>query len=488
MPEPALANIKRNFFFNFLLSCAQVLFPLFSIPYISRVLDPEGVGRVGFIDSFTYYFIVLAELGITVYGIREVASRKNDALQLRKLVSELLLLHLVSSGVALIFYAVSIAFLWEKIGDARLILFSALFFVVNFFSCDWYFIGREKFGFITLRTVIVRLLALLSIFLLIHQPGDYYIYYGIIAAAGIASIIWNISILLTETPVSFRSANWKQHLPKVLITYLIAILYSIPIWLDNVLLGLVSTATAVGYYAFAVKLIRTGTTVLTDSFLVFFPRIVSLAGENNEKQLREKLLMNIQFIILFAVPMGAGLYLLADDFTHVFYGDGFTMIKNDLKILALFPLLKGISLFLSNPVLIAHRFERVFLNNLLVGSIFFLITSLVLGRWQEDAGVCVALVLTEVLLIILNHLSVRRLLPGVNVFDWRTLGHAVAGAVIFIPLTYLTGELITDPIIRLIVSALVCTLFYLAFITFIVRNEFALRLKNALLRSIGRSS
>ncbi|MCG2614773.1 oligosaccharide flippase family protein [Terrimonas sp. NA20] len=486
MPEPALANIKRNFFFNFLLSCAQVLFPLFSIPYISRVLDPEGVGRVGFIDSFTYYFIVLAELGITVYGIREVASRKNDVVQLRKLVSELLFLHLVSSLVALIFYAVGIAVLWEKIGDTRLILFSALFFVVNFFSCDWYFIGREKFGFITLRTVVVRLLALLSIFLLIHKPDDYYIYYGIIAAAGIASIVWNLMILLKETPVSFRSVNWKQHLPKVLITYLIAILYSIPIWLDNVLLGLVSTVAAVGYYAFAVKLIRTGTTLLTDSFLVFFPRIVSLADGNDEKQLQEKLRMNIQFIILLAVPMGAGLYLLAGDFTHVFYGNNFTQVQQDLKILALFPLLKGVSLFLSNPVLIAHRFERIFLNNLLVGSVFFVVTAILLGYWKEDSGICVALIMTEVLLIILNYLSVRRVLPLLVVFDWKSVVHAMAGASLFIPVIYLTGELIADPALRLIISALVCMLAYFTFITFIARNEFALRLKTVLLNSMAR--
>ncbi|MET0462839.1 MAG: oligosaccharide flippase family protein [Chitinophagaceae bacterium] len=487
MPATLLATIKRNFFFNFLLSCAQVLFPLFSIPYISRILDPEGVGRVGFIDSFTYYFIVLAELGITVYGIREVASRRNDAVQLQKLVAELLLLHMISSGVALLFYVAGVAILWEKIGDSRLVLFSVLFFVVNFFSCDWYFIGREKFGFIAIRTIIVRLLALLSIFLLIDQPADFYLYYGIIAASGIASILWNIAILLEEMPVSLRSANWRQHLPKVMITYLIAILYSIPIWLDNVLLGLVSTATAVGYYAFAVKLIRTGTTVLTDSFLVFFPRIVSLAGENDEKQLQEKLLMNIQFILLFAVPMGAGLFLLADDFTSVFYGSGFAMLQNDLKILALFPLLKGISLFLSNPVLIAHRFERIFLNNLLIGSVFFLITALLLGHWKEDAGVSTTLVLTEVLLIILNYLSVRRLLPMIRIFDWKSFFHAVAGAMLFIPLTYLTGKLIADPLPRLMVSVVICVLFYFGFITFIVRNEFALKLKSTLFRSISRS-
>lgn len=481
-----LVNLKRNFFYNFLLSCAQVLLPLFSIPYISRVLDPEGVGKVGFMDSFTYYFVVLAELGITVYGIREVARCKHDAVALKKVVSELVFLHLLSSFVVSVFYLAGVAVLWNKIGDERLVLFSALFFAANAFSCDWYFIGRERFGFITLRTLVIRLFALLAIFSLIRQPGNYYIYYAIISMSGMASIIWNIVVLTRELPLSFRSVNWKQHVPKVMITYLIAILYSIPIWLDNVLLRLVSTATAVGYYAFAVKIVRTGTNVLTDSFLVFFPRIVSLASVQDEKQLQEKLMMNIQYIILLAVPMGAGLYLLAGDFTGIFYGDKFILIQGDIRILAFFPLLKGTSLFLSNPVLIAHQFEKLFLYNLLAASIVFVAAALMLGYWINDHGLCFALLGTEVLLIALNYNTVRRVLPSLKLFDWNTLWHSLAGTALFIPLVYLLGNFITEPAWRLIISIAACGAVYFVFITFIVRNAFALRLLQALLRLVRK--
>lgn len=106
-----MATIKRNLLYNFILSFSQVLLPLVSIPYISRVLDPDGIGRVGFIDSFTYYFIIIAEFGITVYGIREVAKCKHDAVKLKSLVSELMTLHVLSSCVTLVLYGAGVFFI-----------------------------------------------------------------------------------------------------------------------------------------------------------------------------------------------------------------------------------------------------------------------------------------------------------------------------------------------------------------------------------------
>jgi O-antigen/teichoic acid export membrane protein len=128
-----LSNLKKNLSYNFILSLSQLLFPLISIPYISRVLDPAGIGKVSFIDSFTWYFISFAEFGIVTYGIREIAKNRNDPAFLKKLSAELLLLHMITSGVVLAVYLPVVFLLWHKIGDIRLLFFSLSFFVVNFF-------------------------------------------------------------------------------------------------------------------------------------------------------------------------------------------------------------------------------------------------------------------------------------------------------------------------------------------------------------------
>lgn len=471
-----MANIRRNLVYNFLLSFSQVLMPLVSIPYISRVLDPDGIGRVGFIDSFTYYFVVLAEAGIMMYGIREVAKLRDQPAALRQLVSELITLHLVTSAVVLVFYLAGIWLLWEKIGDIRLLIFSVSFLVVNAFACEWYFIGQERFGYIAARSMLIRMSGLLSMFLLIHAPADYYIYYAIIACSAMIAGIWNIAILFRETGYSWRQVQLVKHLRRVWVTYLISLLYSVPLMLDHVLLGLVSTATAVGFYSFSVRAVRVSATLVTDSFLVFFPRIVALGSQRAIDEVQQKLRVNLQFILLLALPMGMGLFLLADDIALYFFGNKFAGVGYNLRILAFFPLLKGFSLFLSNPILIAHHREINFLRNLVVSTGLFVVAALIAGYHAADTGICWSLLGAELVLIALNYRSVSRVLPQLPVTDRRTLLHGLGGVLLFIPVVLLLHSAGIDGWLFLLIAVVSCKLVYFGFLIFVVRNTFAQRL------------
>lgn len=49
-------TIKRNFVYNLLLQISAVLFPIITAPYIARVLDPDGVGIVNFVNTYASYF------------------------------------------------------------------------------------------------------------------------------------------------------------------------------------------------------------------------------------------------------------------------------------------------------------------------------------------------------------------------------------------------------------------------------------------------
>ena len=469
-----MANIKRNLAYNFALSCSQLLLPLLSIPYVSRVLDPAGIGRVGFIDSFTFYFVIIAEFGITTYGIREVAKCQDDPVKLHKLVPQLLTLHAISSLFTLLVYATGIMLLWQRIGEMRLVLFSFSFFIAHCFACEWYFMGREKFGYIAIRSIVVRLLGLASIFVLVRQPADYYLYYAAIVGSAVLTTVWNIAIMFREIPFSFRQVAWRQHLRFVWVTYLISLFYSIPLMLDNVLVGLVSTVTMVGLYSFSVKVVRIGSTILTDSFLIFFPRIVSLSHEMKQEQLLQKLSLNVQFIILLAIPMGVGLFLVADELALVFFGPKFTGTADNLRILALFPLIKGLSLFLSNPVLIAQHRELAVLKNLVVSSSLFIILALLLSFLYGAVGASIALIIAEACLMFLNFISARRYFPAVQLSGLVFLQGLIA-AVLFIPVVYALQQFVPAGAIRLGLVILCCIISYVVALI-IMKNDFINRI------------
>ena len=95
-------SIKRNFFYNVLLNISKVIFPLITAPYISRVLEPDGVGLFNFANTYAGYFALFAALGIPYYGVREIAKVRDSVEGQTRFVSEIMSLLSISTVVSVI--------------------------------------------------------------------------------------------------------------------------------------------------------------------------------------------------------------------------------------------------------------------------------------------------------------------------------------------------------------------------------------------------
>ncbi|MFN2457673.1 MAG: oligosaccharide flippase family protein [Chitinophagaceae bacterium] len=473
-------SLKTNLAYNFLLSVSQLLFPLLSIPYISRVLDPSGIGKVSFIDSFTYYFIIIAEFGIVAYGIREVARKKKDPEALSKLVSELFFLHCITSAIALLAYLPMVYFVYQKIGDYRLLLFSFSFLLVNFFSCEWYFWGTEKFKFIATRSIFTRVLGLISIFILVKAPEDYFIYYGIITGSAILTILWNSVQLFREVKISFKNINWKQHIPYLIIMYQISLVYGVTILLDNVFLGLVSTAAAVAYYAFAIKIVRISSAVITDTFLVFYPKTVTLLQDNDEPSLQKAIVTSSQIILLTTLPLGAGIFLLSETLTTVYFGNAFLPVATNLQILSLYPLLKSFNIFIHKQLLMPYNLDKLVLKSFIVGSITFIVATLGLSYLYADRGASYAIIISEAVVLACNFSYATAVPKRFILIDVRTLLQALAGVLLFIPVIFFTDMVIHGEVVKILVSVISCIFIYVFFLSIVMKNTAMVNLLNAI--------
>jgi O-antigen/teichoic acid export membrane protein len=239
-----------------------------------------------------------------------------------------------------------------------------------------------------------------------------------------------------------------------------------------------STADAVGLYAFAIKMAKVSSILMTDTLLVFFPRIVLLLKQENKNELRTVVLRNIQLLILFSLPICAGLFLLSDQLIFIFLGNGFLPAITDLKILAVYPFLKSYNLFLSKQVLIPHNKEKIYLKTLTITGVIFIILSLFLSYHFADKGACYAIVLSEGIGLLLNYYYAKKINDYLKIFDWKSFFHALAGIIIFIPVIYLLKKIILSGILTLILSVTVCFLVYIFTEVFIIRNEFMKFLKN----------
>ena len=59
-----IKSVKVNFIMNMILTASTFIFPLITLPYITRVLSVEGVGKVNVATSIAQYFSMVAMLGV----------------------------------------------------------------------------------------------------------------------------------------------------------------------------------------------------------------------------------------------------------------------------------------------------------------------------------------------------------------------------------------------------------------------------------------
>ncbi len=51
----------------------KIILPIVTIPLVAEALGPKGVGMYNYTQSIAQYFVLIAGLGIDMYGNREIA-------------------------------------------------------------------------------------------------------------------------------------------------------------------------------------------------------------------------------------------------------------------------------------------------------------------------------------------------------------------------------------------------------------------------------
>jgi len=439
-------NIRRNLAFNFLLSASQIIFPLVTIPYITRVLDPEGVGKVAFIDSLTYFFTVIAEFGIVTYGIREVARVQGDPAERSKVVSELLLIQFIASSIAMVLYGAAILFWFDKIGDPILVVLSACFFLANFLYCEWYFWGRERFRYITVRSMAIRLAGIVAIFLLVREQQDNRMYYGVMVGSSIAVLASNFIVMARQNDISFRELAARRHIRPLLVNFGISLTYSITTLTDVPVVRLAAGVHAAGLYVMAARMVKLSSSVLTDIFLVLYPHTVRVAMQDDKAHLYRTLPDYSDLLLAISLPASALLFLCAPDIVRILLGPSFADVTPQIEWLSPYPAIVSFSLFLNKQVLMVHDREDRVLRALLVGNLFFLPACIFMATKYSGPGACIALVTAESIILAFNFIYCRNLLPNVELVRFRSVLRTIAGIALLFPLRWAIARIGMGPV------------------------------------------
>src|SRR5690606_972298 len=132
------------------------------------------------------YFYIFGDLGLSMYGIREIA--KNRDRDCTDLISKLYSVRNIVNSVVLLFFLIVVYS--QKDGVIFVYLLICILNIIsNYFNVEWVNEAFEKFRFITIKTIIVRLLFIIAIIIFVKGYSASYYY---LLLTGLALLINNV--------------------------------------------------------------------------------------------------------------------------------------------------------------------------------------------------------------------------------------------------------------------------------------------------------
>lgn len=450
--------MKRNYFFNLLLSISNILFPIISFPYVSKTVGPAGVGKVQFVSSYAQYFALIAALGIPVYGVREIAKNKHDRNKLNLVFSELSVIYFTTSVVLTLIYVATLIYIPYFNHDHNLYLWSIVLVLCSFTSIDWFYEGLEQFRTVAIRSILVRVLSLILMFLLIRHSSDYYWYLLIIIFTTLTNNGINMVRLHRSVSIKLKGLNLKRHLKPLLLIFSTTIATSMYTMLDTILLGFLADTRAVGLYTAAVKLTKIAIPIVTSMGMVLVPSLAKNLTQKNMAGAQYTLNKSFGFTAFFAIPMGFGMALLAPEFIRAFSSDKFIEATASMQILSALPLLIGYGYFFGFQILVPDGKDKQMLMSVLGGVVTGLILNLTLVPLFKHVGAAIANVVSEIVVTSLFIYFVKKLYTFK--FSFRPIITSVGSSLFFIPTIILLRGLHLNSYQLLLVAIPACGLVY----------------------------
>jgi O-antigen/teichoic acid export membrane protein len=456
-------SLVKNAIYKITLNFFNLILPVLIGAYVYRTLGSDAIGRVKYGETIFNYFFIFASFGIYQYGLREVSRIKNEKQKVAQLFTSLFTFSLLTNVASLLTYlAVSYFGYGEKALFPVLMVYAINFFI-NIFYVEWVNEAYEDYGFITVKTIVVKIIYVALLLTLIKSTDDYLLFIGLLVlSTGLNNVI-SYFYVKRRVKFDFTNIQFRPHLKPLFLVVIFSngnILYT---QLDRFMLGEFVNEKSVSYYTLAQQIATMINALMLSIIQVTIPRLSFLVGGENEGQYLDllKKISKIYSALLF--PAAIGLYAIAD-LGVLIYGDKeFTDAGPVLSIFALYMITIGFESILSNQVIYIKKKENILVCLIfLCGIANLALNSLLLYFGILDARTAIlTTAIANVLLIACEYVYIRKYLKiPIQLLSWTNLKYLVY-SLPFILISLGIRSVFSGTLVLFVLIIAACGLFYL---------------------------
>ena len=250
----------------------------------------------------------------------------NDIVKMNRTAIEILLLHSLLSLIGYLI-VVLLCFVVPQI-QADIVLFLILSLTIFFtaIGCEWFYQGIEDFKYITIRGLVIKVIALALLFIFVRSKDDILLYGCYVVFGVLGGNIFNFFRLrkyIHKENVIFSELRIKRHIKPVLKVFSFSLVTSVYLQLNTVLLGFMKSATAVGYFVASTKIMQMVKGVSSSLGTVMMPRISNLVATKKNEEFKILIQKSYDFSLSISLPLTVGLIVCAPNLIKLLCGENF---------------------------------------------------------------------------------------------------------------------------------------------------------------------
>ena len=392
-------NIFKNYIYQFIYQLINIIFPLLTLPYISKVLGAENLGIYTYSFSIITYLVLVSDLGIRNYGSRKIAYCRENEYELKKFFWELFLQKFCIS--TLIFLLSFIYFFYTNKNEIFLI--QIFYIIISFLDISWLYQGLEDFKKIMLRNLILKLFLLVLIFLCIKEKDDLLKYTKLMI---IVNLLGNL-ILWTKLPIFNIKLKIKKlkpfsHLKNSFIMFLPQVAITMYTTLDRIMLGSMCDKKYVTYYDISNKIIIVSMVLITTAGSVFLPKISNLYSNNRYEEIRELIKKSLNIFILIMFPLIFGILSVADGFIKLLFDKTYMEVAFLMKVMSITIIFWTLNNITGSHILIPMGRENKITFSVFLGCFINVGLNYILIKKYNALGAVIATIITEGIVTIIQ--------------------------------------------------------------------------------------
>ena len=403
-------TVAYNFIMNVILTTSSFIFPLITFPYVSRILLPEGTGKVSFATSVISYFVIIAQLGIPTYGIRACAKVRDNKDELNKTVQEIFYISMLTCVVAYILLGLSIIFIPKLQEERKLLLVMSMMILFSTLGAEWLYKALEMYSYITWRSIVFKLIALIAMFLFVHEKNDYVIYGAISILASSASGIMNFIYLHKIVDLKKHyTLDFHKHLKPILVFFAMSCATTIYLNIDTVMLGFMKTDADVGYYNAAVKIKNLLVSIVTSLGAVLLPRVTYYLEKGERDKFKNLATKAIHFVYFLSIPLLVFFVIFAKQGILFLSGESYYNAILPMKCMMPTLLFIGLTNIMGIQILVPLGREDKVLFSVIAGAVVDLILNAILIPRYASTGAAIGTMVAELVVFIVQYFSEKKL-------------------------------------------------------------------------------